>query len=459
MIFLDLLRQPLIHVRLRAGWRLGRSEDGASFVIRHESWGQVPVSPHASLSEAANTLLAGGAPLADLRNAAVASAGGQSAALYLLWLQRLSDLALIEFALVDDAGEQALILPQRESWVPALAPEEPPAGASLDRFACLRRDGKSWVLESPLAGARFVFADLAVLDAPLVRRALDAAGFLERRSPVPEPRRNALAQWEFHDLIFHGHCHAGLHRDPLGALFPFIGEIDPPPAARPPWPGERIALPRAPREPDGESFASVLERRRSERFYDEDHPISLRDVGALLDRCARIRSFSTVEVANFTGRSCDFGITRRPYPNGGASYELEIYAVVDRCDGLESGFYHYDAVGHALVRVSERTPEVERFIAEGHIATAGQADPQVLLVIAARFARVMWKYKSIAYAVILRNTGALYQTLYLAATEMGISPCGVGSGNTALFAQATGLDPLIEGAVGEFILGGRPRAP
>ena len=69
----------------------------------------------------------------------------------------------------------------------------------------------------------------------------------------------------------------------------------------------------------------------------------------------------------------------------------------------------------------------------------------------------MWKYRGISYGVILRNTGALYQTFYLVATELGLSPCGIGSGDSALFARMTGLDPIVEGTVGEFILGGPPR--
>ena len=48
--------------------------------------------------------------------------------------------------------------------------------------------------------------------------------------------------------------------------------------------------------------------------------------------------------------------------------------------------------------------------------------------------------------------------LYLAATELGLSPRGLGSSDAALFAHVTGLDPTVEGSVGDVILGGRPRA-
>ena len=458
MSFLDLLGEPMVRVRFRTGWTIGRSDDGASFTTEGPA-GKLPaIGRYVPEFEQANARLASGASLAALRNEVIAAAGASRAAGYLLWLQGLYRWGLIELPLVDEVGERAVVLPQWSWYTPRLAPEPPPPEVPLDRFACLRRDDGAWLLESPLAGARLSFDDLATLAAPVVRRFLAAAGFLAAPPETGDGdlRRAALAQWEFHDLIFHMHHRVGWHRDPMGALFPYIGRIEPLPAVRPAWPGERIALARAPSE-SGEPFASVLERRRSERVYDEDHPISLRDLGVLLDRAVRVRSSETVTIGDFAGRTADFEITRRPYPTGGASYELEVYPVVDRCDGLDSGLYHYDAGTHELVRIADRSPEMDAFFADTRTATAGLAAPQIVLAIAARYARVMWKYRSISYAVILRDTGVLYQTLYLAATELGLSPCGIGAGNAALFARMTGLDPVVEGTVGEFILGGRPR--
>ena len=455
MAFLDLVREPAIRVRLGAGWTLAPSADGASSVVGiPDQPAPVALGRHAPEFDAADARLAAGAPLAALRDTVVAAAGAARAGLYLIRLQRLFQWGGIEFPLADADGERAVVVPRQPSFAPALAPGVPEA--PLDRFACLRRDGGAWLLESPLAGACFRFDDLGALDAPVVRRALDAAGFLETGTP-DGARRDARAQWEFHDLLFHAHSRDGWRREPSGAAFPHVGAIEPLPAARPPWPGTPIPLARAPagREP----FAAVLERRRSERYCDEARPLSRGDLGALLDRAARIRFSWVVQVRDPAGRSAPFELTRRPYPNGGASYELEIYPAVDRCDGLDPGLYHYDAAAHALVRIADRTPDVERFFANARAATADQAQPQVVLVIAARFARVTWKYRAIAYATILRNTGALYQTLYLAATELGLSPCGLGTGDAALFARATGLDPLVEGSVGDVILGGRPRVP
>jgi hypothetical protein len=49
--------------------------------------------------------------------------------------------------------------------------------------------------------------------------------------------------------------------------------------------------------------------------------------------------------------------------------------------------------------------------------------------------------------------------MYCVATAMGLAPCALGAGDPAAFAAATGLDPLGEGTVGEFILGSRPAVP
>ena len=79
--------------------------------------------------------------------------------------------------------------------------------------------------------------------------------------------------------------------------------------------------------------------------------------------------------------------------------------------------------------------------------------PQILITIAARFDRVAWKYSSIAYSLILKDVGVLLQTFYLAATNMGLGGCAIGTNNIELFARATGLEFHVEGPVGQFALG------
>jgi SagB-type dehydrogenase family enzyme len=143
----------------------------------------------------------------------------------------------------------------------------------------------------------------------------------------------------------------------------------------------------------------------------------------------------------------------RPYPSAGASYELELYLAVDKCEGLARGFYHYDAGGHALVSIGARTQQLEALLTAAKFAMDAPAAPQILITIAARFGRISWKYSSIAYALILKDVGVLTQTFYMMAADMGLGGCAIGSTNIELFAKMTGLKFHVEGPVGQFALG------
>jgi SagB-type dehydrogenase family enzyme len=81
------------------------------------------------------------------------------------------------------------------------------------------------------------------------------------------------------------------------------------------------------------------------------------------------------------------------------------------------------------------------------------AAPQILIIIAARFGRVSWKYSSLAYALVLKDVGVLMQTFYLMATEMGLGACALGTANIDVFARMTGIEFHVEGPVGQFALG------
>jgi SagB-type dehydrogenase family enzyme len=154
-------------------------------------------------------------------------------------------------------------------------------------------------------------------------------------------------------------------------------------------------------------------------------------------------------------------VAARPYPAGGALYELEFNLAVNNCEGLDAGLYHYDPAAHRLGKLTGRTAEVTSLLRDAEQATGIPVNQlQVLLIVAARFQRVSWKYASMAYAAILKHVGVVYQTMYLAATAMGLAPCAVGCGNSDVFARAAGTDYFAETSVGEFLLGSAPeRAP
>lgn len=265
---------------------------------------------------------------------------------------------------------------------------------------------------------------------------------------LPEDLDATQQQWEQHDLLFHFRSRQGRHHHPMGAGFRFKGVLAPQPALKPnPWRARAIPLARpnlnqlAACDPP---FSAVLEGRRSIRSHDVTRPIDARQIGEFLYRSARVRGRQQTEIGE---------LTSRPYPNGGASYELEIYLGVNQAADLARGFYYYDPEVHALCLVRPPNADLEALLDDAWISAARLCRPQVLITLASRFQRVSWKYDGMAYAAQLKNVGVLYQTFYLVATAMNLAGCALGLGNADRFNKLSETDYLVESSIGEFMLG------
>ena len=408
-----------------------------------------------------------------------------------LLVRRLGQSGLVEYRLARGDKDMVVIEPQQAEYWPNLTKPGNADSVALSRFAYLRRRGNDVVLESPRAGALFricdptISSELVALSTPqkigTLRRRDDFAGLelfallldcqiLFKVDPAVgdglrgnEGDEN-LVLWDFHDLLFHVHSTEGRQANPLGGRYPYVDVIAPPPAVRPHWPGATIDLQELARAPAAASspFTKLLRERHSERDFDDQDPIKLAELAQLLDSVARVRSkwTSPLDFGDGGGDGPDIDYTTRPYPSAGSAYELELYLAVANCEGLEPGFYHYDADRHAMVPLKVRAQELDAMFAGAEYAMDALASPQILITIAARFNRINWKYSAIAYSLILKNVGVLLQTLYLAATDMGLGGCAVGTNNIDLFARMTGLPFHVEGPVGLFALGrGQAEAP
>ena len=178
-------------------------------------------------------------------------------------------------------------------------------------------------------------------------------------------------------------------------------------------------------------------------------------MGEFLFRVARVKDRRAWEAPTPAGPIRVESATR-PYPAGGGLYELEVYAVVNACENVAPGLYHYDPAGHRLERLPASDADFRALLSDAARSAGASADGlQVVLVLASRFPRLAWKYASLAYALTLKHVGVVYQTMYLAATAMGLAPCALGGGDSDLFARAAGVDYYAETSVGEFLLGSR----
>jgi SagB-type dehydrogenase family enzyme len=405
-------------------------------------------------------------------------------------VRRLAGRGLIEYRLGRAPSEDLVVI---EPQLPDYWPRPPQLGNAdtlvLSRFAYMRRRAGEMVLESPRAGALFKIGDpkiaatLALLATPQqikqFRRQQNFPG-LELLALLvdcqilfktdagndglrPAEGDDALVLWDFHDLVFHARSTEGRHANPLGGAYPYADAIPPLPTVRPSWPGKKIDLrdvsPASTEAPS--PAAKALRERHSTRDFDNRRPITLAELARFLDSAARVQSEFKAPLDHGGGGGPELSYTVRPYPSGGASYELELYLAVDTCEGLSRGFYHYDAGAHALVPIETRGNQLDALLNGAAFAMGVNAAPQILVTIAARFGRVSWKYSSLAYALILKDVGALMQTFYVVATDMGLGGCAIGTTNIDLFAKMTGLDFHVEGPVGQFALGrgAKPEAP
>jgi oxazoline/thiazoline dehydrogenase len=358
----------------------------------------------------------------------------------------------------------------------------------LSRFALLRRVGHQMLLESPVSpvevelptstGTALVAAlaeprtvdELAAACPPAGRteasqllRLLAAAGLVIPAAPETQVDEGggkgepdidpATRLWEFHDLLFFSRSRRGRHGHPYGATSPGRDLQLPLPAFRRTGSGPVVCLPT----PDlhhitrhDPPFGTVVEARQSVRQHGSV-PINVQQLAELLFRVARARQVARGDPDDPTS----YEVTNRPYPSGGATYDLEVYLTIHACAGLGPGLYHYDPRAHELRLVRGASPETAALLVDAARSALLDRPPQVLVTLASRFGRVSWRYSSIAHAITLKNVGVLLQTFCLAATAMGLAACPVGGGDSDAFAAAAGTNYYEETSVGELILGSR----
>jgi SagB-type dehydrogenase family enzyme len=403
-----------------------------------------------------------------------------------LLIRRLAGNVLLEYCIGREGDDdQVVIEPQTSDYWPRLPRLGKTDVLVLSRFAYMHRRGNDMVLESPRAAALFkirdpkIMAAITTLSTPqpikrlrrldgladeLLALLVDCGILCKVQGAKTADLRSAegddsLVLWDFHDLLFHTRSTEGRHADPLGGLYPHVGKIPPLPAVRPRWPGKKIDLRKlsAVTAQTASPVVRTLRERHSIRTFDDRRPVTLDELARFLDGTARV--LSRCRHREDLGDACPvIDYAMRPYPSAGASYELELYLAVDRCEGLGPGFYHYDAGDHALVPIAAPAHQLQALLTAAAYAMDAFGPPQILITLAARFGRISWKYSALAYALLLKDVGVLTQTFYLMATEMGLGGCAIGIANIDLFAKMTGLAFYVEGPVGQFALG-RPAQP
>jgi len=335
---------------------------------------------------------------------------------------------------------------------------------SLSRFVYQRVSNKIMIMESPLSpvivfieNSRIVetifeltrgvyYSDLANSLgnelAKLIFIMLNTGKFLSDFD-----NKSELLMWEFHDLLFHSRSRMGRHTNPYGSVYLFQGKI----AQIPPlknicseWYSNKKFIFDKKSKKSLSPIQEIIEQRKSNRQHNSKI-ITSKQLGEFLYRAHGVRKEYT---------SNGFDIAARPYPSGGAMYELEIYLAVNECLGLDSGLYYYNPKEHELIDLNCDSKKLDLVLENAKYTYMGKKKPQILFEITSRFPRISWKYRSMSYSLTLKHVGVLFQTMYLIGTDMGLAVCALGGGNSDLFSDISGLDYYSEPLIAEFILGG-----
>lgn len=258
---------------------------------------------------------------------------------------------------------------------------------------------------------------------------------------LDSPRRSASDDapgWEPAALAFHR-----VSRSPrcVPRVPPQTGPVAPRRSGTP------ILLERGPTAAGGR-LVDVLDARRSRRTWPR-RPVDRQTFARLLWTSARNRA----SIADGAAR----GFVERPYPSGGAAYSLELYPVLAEgaVEALRAGVYGYLPDVHGLDSLTHDESAYRPFLdAAGR--SAGSESPPIVIVVTSRFARQSETYGDLAYSLVLKEVGALMQTLYLAAEDLGLAACALGGGSPdALLARLCGATELAEPVVGELMIGPR----
>jgi putative peptide maturation dehydrogenase len=200
-------------------------------------------------------------------------------------------------------------------------------------------------------------------------------------------------------------------------------------------PEHRMRLPGARATP----LDALLDARVTCRNFDAKRALALDDFAAVL-----YRAFGARAVDDYAP---GVQLLKKGVPSAGGLHPTEAYLLVQRVDGIAPGLYHYHAIEHALEPIRSLT--AGEAVAHGRAFVGAQPyflDAPVFVIPAARFRRNFWKYRNHAkaYRALVLDVGHLSQTLYLAATELGLAAFITAAINEIDIETAFGLDPLEE---------------
>lgn len=114
----------------------------------------------------------------------------------------------------------------------------------------------------------------------------------------------------------------------------------------------------------------------------------------------------------------------RTAPSAGATYPIEVYALINNVIGLDSGVYHYLADTHhlKLIKYTTATSIVNSVLRQRFILRAG-----ITFILTAMPSRTIRRYGNRAWRYIYMEAGHIAQNIMLESVALGLSSVPVGA--------------------------------
>jgi SagB-type dehydrogenase family enzyme len=192
---------------------------------------------------------------------------------------------------------------------------------------------------------------------------------------------------------------------------------------------DSVSLPEPGHE--GLSVEQAIRQRRSERSYSSD-PVSLAELSQVLFAAQGI-----------TGAVGDRPL--RAAPSAGATYPFEVYAFVNRVEGLEPGIYHYIPHGHEVKTVREG--EFGEALSEACNGQTMPLEAALTIVLAAVPERTIDVYGQRGLMYIYMEAGHISENIYLQCASLDLAVVAVGAFYESEVDALIGLDGEQEAAV------------
>lgn len=176
---------------------------------------------------------------------------------------------------------------------------------------------------------------------------------------------------------------------------------------------------------------AILKRRSCRNFADKN--MSIENLSKIL-----WYGYGISEIMHFE----NFELLGRPAPSAGALYPLEIYPIVFKVEGLDSGIYHYSPVDHSLEFLKEG--DFRHVVANLFMRQFYVANSSLCIVISGVLERTTWKYGDRGYRYLLLEAGHVSQNIFLTSIAEGLATLPLGGFFDNSLSRFIGIDSDLE---------------